>query len=99
MGTVSFSHILASSAAAAKTILVSVVGTVIFYSDISRGRIYQANCKDLIHSLCGSVGRFPFLFLSCTVLGAQLWFGPHLCICTTLIYLFPLQLRGSKSSS
>lgn len=47
----------------------------------------------------GSMGRFPFLFLSCTVLGAQLWFWPHLCICTTLMYLLPLQSRGSKSSS
>lgn len=57
MDTVAFSHILVSSAAAAKTILVSAVGTVIFCSDVSRGRIYQANCKDFIHSLCGQHGE------------------------------------------
>ena len=30
---------------------------------------------------------------------AQLWFWPHLCVCTTLRCLFPTQMRGRKSSS
>lgn len=99
MGTVAFSHILVSSAAAAKTILSQQ-----WEQSFSVQMFPEAGFTKLIARISstacvGSMGRFPFLFLSCTVLGAQLWFWPHLCICTTLMYLLPLQSRGSKSSS
>ena len=54
-------------------------------------RIYQANHGDLICSLCSCTERFPFLFLSHTAPGAQLWFWPHLCVCATLKHLFPAE--------
>lgn len=44
------------------------------------------------------MGRFPFLFLSCTVLGAQLWFWPHLCICTTSAYRL-YSREGAKAAA
>ena len=63
-----------------------------------RCRIYQANLGDLIQGLCSCTERVPFLFLSRTTPGAQLWFWPHLCMCATLRHLFPAQVRGSESS-
>ena len=63
-----------------------------------RQKIYQVDPGDLICGLCSCKERFPFLFLSCTTPGAQLWFWPHLCMCITLRHLFPSQARGSKSS-
>lgn len=61
-----------------------------------RQRIYQADCKDLIHSLFSCMERFPFFLLSCTALGAQLWFWPQLYMWATLSHLFPRCERGQK---
>ena len=63
-----------------------------------RCRIYQVDHGDLICSLCSCTGRFPFPFFSLTAPGAQLWFWPHLCMCTILRPLLPAQARWSKSS-
>lgn len=39
-------------------------------------KIYQADCRDLICGMYRWTERFPFLHLSHTTLGAQLWFCP-----------------------
>ena len=61
-------------------------------------RIYQADSRDLIHSLYSCTERFPFLFLSHTAPGVQLCFWPHPCMCVTLSCLFHIQVRRSESS-
>ena len=53
--------------------------------------------SDLTHDLCRCMERLLF-FLSFTAPGAQLWFWPHLCMCTTLRCLFSAQARGKKAA-
>lgn len=83
---------------AAKFRLVSVVGTLV-YSYVPWKQDLTNQSQDLIYGLCSCMERFPFLFLSCTIPGAQLLFWPPLCMWATLSHLFPTQVRGSKSSS
>ena len=79
----------------AKVRQVSVVKDLLSIQIFHRQRIYQADCKDLIHSLFSCMERFPFFLLSCTALGAQLSFWPQLYMWATL----PTEVRGVKSTS
>ena len=56
----------------------------------NRCRHYQADHKNLIHNLYSYLGRFPFLFLSCTTREAQLDFCPtSVCVSPLGIYSLP----------
>ena len=89
---------LSLESTAVKARPVSIVETLIVYSGFHRCRTYPADIGDLIHSLGSCTERFPFLFLSRTAPGAQLWFWPHLCVCAALRCLLLAQARGSESS-
>ena len=81
----------------AKATPVTVVGTLV-YSGIPQMQDLPSQSWRCNPWLVQLQERFPFLFLSLTAAGAQLWFWPHLCVCTALRCLLLAQVRGSKSS-